>query len=97
MIKLDVEGSEERVLRGGADVISALKPLLMVELNPGVLAKAGSSANALINRLQGFGYGLFVAARDALVPLGALPAGPTDYVNLFCIPTGLSGPPKTQR
>jgi len=97
LIKLDVEGSEERVLRGGADVISALKPLLMVELNPGVLAKAGSSADALINRLQGFGYGLFVAARDALVPLGALPAGPTDYVNLFCIPTGLSGPPKTQR
>ena len=88
LVKLDVEGSEERVLLGGADVISTFKPLLMVELNPGVLARTGSSPEILINRLRSLGYDLFVAARDALVPLGALPVGPTDYVNVLCTPRG---------
>jgi FkbM family methyltransferase len=87
LVKLDVEGSEERVLRGGADVISTFKPLLVVELNPGVLARAGSSPEVLINRLHSLGYDLFVAARDALVPLAVLPTGPTDYVNAFCTPS----------
>jgi FkbM family methyltransferase len=86
-VKLDVEGCEERVLRGGTSLIRAFKPLLMVEVNPGVLARRNSSAEALVWLLRDLGYELFVALRDALVPLRAPPTELTDYVNVFCIPT----------
>lgn len=65
-VKLDAEGFEEPILRGGRAVLSTEQPLVMFEL------KHGSEVNhALIERFRELGFGcyVFVPALDALVPL----------------------------
>jgi FkbM family methyltransferase len=53
LIKIDVEGMEEQVLRGGQQVLQKFKPMLYVE-NDRV-----ESSEALIRFIAGFGYRLF--------------------------------------
>ena len=58
-IKIDVEGSELRVLAGGKQIISARKPVIMVELNPWSARAAEGSTSALIDMLVQLGYRSF--------------------------------------
>lgn len=56
-VKIDVEGSEARVLAGAEHVLAAMRPLLLLEINDGALKAQGTSANAILARLRtGFGY-----------------------------------------
>jgi FkbM family methyltransferase len=56
LIKIDVEGSELRVLAGARQTITTQKPILMVELNPWSARAANGSTSALIALLVNLGY-----------------------------------------
>lgn len=73
-LKIDVEGYEERVIKGGSRMISSLRPLMMVELSPANLREAGSSPERVVALLQELGYELFVPERRKLGKLERLPS-----------------------
>lgn len=57
VIKIDVEGSELRVLRGMRRILEAGKDLrLLVEVHPAELAAVGASAAAVVALLRGHGF-----------------------------------------
>jgi FkbM family methyltransferase len=80
--KIDIEGFEERLLRGATDCLGRFKPTLMIELNPRPLAFQNSSERRVVDLLARNGYELFFAAREKLVPLHLPLARP--IVNAFC-------------
>ena len=54
-VKIDVEGYEEDVLRGGVRTLAS-RPTLLLELDDRLLARAGSSSGAVLERLSTGGY-----------------------------------------
>jgi FkbM family methyltransferase len=58
-VKIDAEGSELAVLRGGARFMSTRRPLLLVELDDVMSARYGSSPQQVIAFLAGLGYELW--------------------------------------
>jgi len=58
-IKLDVEGFEPRVLAGAEETIRRFRPRMLVEVFDLALRGGGSSADALLDLLQGLGYQLY--------------------------------------
>lgn len=57
-IKIDVEGWETHVLKGAASTLSRTKHVL-IEINPGNIAKAGTSAEEILDILRGAGFTTF--------------------------------------
>ncbi len=56
-IKIDVEGAEPKVFRGGTTLIQRDRPIILSELlNPQLKRVSGMSANELIRWMQGIGY-----------------------------------------
>jgi FkbM family methyltransferase len=55
-MKIDVQGAEERVLRGAAGTLDKLHPFLLVELEDEPLRSMGSSAEAVLRYLEGKQY-----------------------------------------
>jgi Methyltransferase FkbM domain len=56
LLKIDVEGFEDAVLVGSADVILRDKPILFIELIDENLKENGSSARQLVDRVVAWGY-----------------------------------------
>ena len=79
LVKIDVEGAEEAVLRGSRALLAAPGVRVLLELHPGELPAAGSSVQQVLAelRLQGFDVLDLVPAGDRISarPLskGALP------------------------
>ena len=71
LVKIDVEGSEVRVLRGARELIERYRPALLVECNPVALRHHdGQPLDALLAELDRYGYQLgWVAGRGAVIPL----------------------------
>jgi FkbM family methyltransferase len=70
-LKIDVEGHEPAVLRGAARVLSSGQiQYVLIELAGAVMTRSGGSAAALIDVLEGHGYGFvrFVRANEGLLP-----------------------------
>ena len=79
-VKIDAEGEEERILRGGRDFFARHSPLVMFEI------RAGSAVNeTLRDSFSAMGYGLYrlLAGAPLLVPVP--PGAPLDAfeLNLF--------------
>lgn len=55
-MKLDIEGSECRALRGAQGILSQHRPALYLEVNPPSLVAAGSAAAELDDVLTPYGY-----------------------------------------
>lgn len=87
-IKLDVEGFEPHVLRGGERVLRELRPALLLEIQPTTLHRVGSSVHQLVHLLTSRGYVLFQARKERLVPL-ELTEAPGFLVNAFALPIGV--------
>jgi FkbM family methyltransferase len=56
LMKIDVEGFEEHVLRGLEETIGRTRPLIVMEMVGRHLRRAGSSIEALVSLLTGYGY-----------------------------------------
>jgi FkbM family methyltransferase len=71
VIKIDVEGAEERVLAGGINVLKRYQPKLLMEINPTALAAAGSSPLRLVNLLSPLGYKFNIVAHGNYYPIAS--------------------------
>lgn len=69
-IKIDVEGAEERVLRGAGESLARFRPVLMLEMNERSLQFQGSCCHAIAEFLEAAGYRLysFASATGMLTP-----------------------------
>lgn len=67
-IKLDVDGHEPAVLAGATGTLRRRKPVIILELAPYELARAGRSLDQVIMPLHGAGYRLFTLASEAPLP-----------------------------
>lgn len=75
LIKIDVEGSEPAVLRGGLATLEKFKPMILIELNAETLEGAGSSVQEVVATLESLGYqGFMLNDRRDLQPLAGRPA-----------------------
>lgn len=62
VIKIDVEGFEFKMLKGGATVIERDHPILFIELDDDNLQENGSTADELVQWLKGKGYAVVNAS-----------------------------------
>jgi FkbM family methyltransferase len=85
LMKIDVEGFEERVLRGGEGTLRELRPAILIEFHRRALGRAGSSPERLQEVLGTAGYSLHRVAGAELAPLTVLPAD-GEFVNVFALP-----------
>jgi FkbM family methyltransferase len=70
-VKIDVEGFETEVLRGGAAFLSERRPIIFLELHGALLRARGQTAEAVLDLLASMGYERLehrgrAAERDAL-------------------------------
>ncbi|MEJ7783923.1 MAG: FkbM family methyltransferase [Solirubrobacteraceae bacterium] len=56
LVKLDVEGTEVKALRGASALIARSAPLFLIEVEPDHLARQGASIEDLMGVLQPHGY-----------------------------------------
>lgn len=56
LLKIDVEGFEDAVLLGSADIIQRDRPVLFVEVIDANLRENATSARTLVDRMLGWGY-----------------------------------------
>lgn len=59
LVKIDVEGFEMQVLRGGQDVFKRLKPTLILALHPSSIEKNGDSLIDIWRVLEKFNYKIY--------------------------------------
>lgn len=70
-IKLDVDGNECRVLRGGRETLQRFRPPIILELAPYVFSSGENNFEAFIELLQDTGYKLVRSPGGAALPLDA--------------------------
>ena len=58
-VKIDVDGMELEVLRGGAETFSGSVDVMMLEVHPRILMRAGEAVADIQVLLDGFGFRLF--------------------------------------
>lgn len=71
--KLDCEGMESLIIRGGEKLIRRDKPVLYVEVNEGALRVHGTTGNDLIIQIMNLGYDI-------------KPTGHGPQYDIFCLP-----------
>jgi FkbM family methyltransferase len=64
VIKIDTEGTEFRVLRGGQCLLQHHRPVLIIEINAYSISKSGSELKALLDLLVRCRYDLFTLKRS---------------------------------
>lgn len=65
LVKLDIEGAEAKALRGAEELISRSAPAFLVEVEPGHLARQGSSVDDLTDALKPHGYEAYAITSEA--------------------------------
>jgi FkbM family methyltransferase len=83
-IKIDVEGAEPRVLRGGRQTIERFRPAMMIEFWTPGLARAGSTPAELAQVLDELGY---LMLQPRISPPARLEKAPDslDPANILCL------------
>jgi FkbM family methyltransferase len=75
LIKMDVEGAEELVLRGANRVVTSMHPAIIFEVYPVAAARLGLSATGAWEMLAAWGYEFFVVGRGGTIsPIKSPPA-----------------------
>lgn len=76
MMKLDVEGAEELVLRGGSNVFASCRPRIIFEVNPAAATNLGLAPAGAWEFLETLDYRFYrLEESDNLKRLDALPTG----------------------
>lgn len=87
LIKLDVEGAEQRVLEGAAAHLGKRVPYIVCELNGPALKRMEDSQATLRKLMLAYGYDMFVLHADgrlpSLVPVNALVEATTPNTNVL--------------
>jgi len=81
LIKIDVEGFEMEALRGMRKTLETVQPILIVEINSGMLAYQESSSVELFLFITSLGYRIFTTH---LLPLSHLATHET--IDVLCLP-----------
>jgi len=85
-IKIDIEGSELRALRGMRERLERDRPLILIEINRTALELAETSPRELAAFLTELGYQLnLIGTRGRLMPYSAERANEFDDVNVLAI------------
>lgn len=85
-VKVDVEGAEARVIAGAANVLSTMRPLMLLEVNDKALRAQGHCADSLVETLRvDLRYEIFVFS-----PLTGMPVKPREgeplSANVIAVP-----------
>ena len=88
-IKLDVDGYEYKVIRGGFNTIAKFKPVIIIELGEYTLREYGDKAEDLIDLLASAGYSFYSEKDVRKYPnkqylIDAVPDNNT--INVLCKP-----------
>lgn len=87
-VKIDVEGMELDVLRGGAATFSGPVAAIMLEIHPKILQGRGEAISDVQALLEGFGFGLFTLDLVPIADLDTHVAGkrgaPARAINIVC-------------
>ena len=59
VIKIDVQGWENKVLDGAKNILSKYKPILIIEIESHQLIKVNSTPHQLIERIRDMGYYIY--------------------------------------
>jgi hypothetical protein len=93
-IKADIEGWEMHAVRGGLDTIRRFRPIMMLEMTPSALARAGDDLAAAFATLGALGYRAFLLGQDGRFQALAQPTEgdiwwlPKERENLAAAPRG---------
>ena len=80
-VKIDVEGDEGAVVRGGETLFRAAHPVLFLELHGGILRRSGRSPEAVLVYLQSLGYSRLTVAGS---PIDPATAAQRDVARIVC-------------
>lgn len=83
VIKIDVEGGEERVLRGAIQCLTICSPTVIFEFNPACAVRCGLSPWGSADFLESLGYQFLLLGESAT---SANPDSQPDYFNIVAIP-----------
>ena len=86
LVKIDVEGFEERMLLGGRQALRRWQPVLLLEIDPPRLREKGTTPERVLALLREMGYHFFVSRRQTLQPLLETPDDDNAHLNVFCLP-----------
>lgn len=70
-VKIDVEGEEDAVLRGGETILRRHRPIVFLELHGDILRKSSRSPLAVLERLASYGYSRLEMAGRPIAPAEA--------------------------
>lgn len=82
-VKIDVEGFEEHVIRGGADTLGRFHPVVFLELHGAMIREHGGNPIAVLTLLGACGYRRFETEGQAV---SVEWAAEQDLVRLVCLP-----------
>ena len=86
-IKIDVEGFEARVIRGGAETIRRCRPIIVAEVHAAALERQGGSSEELLRTLSELGYTCCELQAGRPVPYRAEHFRPGEIHNVVGFPT----------
>ena len=85
LVKVDVEGAELDVLRGGERTLARFRPHLILEVQRETAQSGGHEAKDILQFLEPLGYAFFTIGRKArLYPLQ--PDNLAPFQNVLCVP-----------
>lgn len=67
LMKVDVQGAEMLVLEGAMETLTRCHPALFIEIDPDGLRSFGTSADGILDLLEGLGYGFHQIERGGIV------------------------------
>ena len=88
VIKIDVEGAEELVLRGATNILKFMHPVIIFEINPETSACLGLSAHGASELLKSLGYEFLILDEHAR---GYASESRPPYFNVVAVPGRSSG------
>lgn len=86
-IKIDVEGADLRVLRGGADLIHRSRPIIMGEFNPYWMQQGGETFEDVLRFFDPLDYAIWREVSGRFLPLTeSLIAAPLEIPTYLLVP-----------